>query len=348
MKIKVFFAADGDCLLLTSADGHHVLVDGGRTRSFEQHTRPVLQDLVDSGHAIDLVVVSHIDADHISGVISLLKDVSAWAVYDYQIGEGRNPTFPQPARPRPPEIKGLWHNSWRAQLRDLAGPITAFAGRVSAAMELVPTAATNLPASAQGVLASVTDLAESIADGVNLLKLVEDETPIPHNAGFGKLVLLRDPMHVESVGATTLKVIGPMEQHLRRLRAEWQKWLEHQLGAVQPQPDPVVGAGISGRHLAGGELTTAFGLSIDEAESVLASIAAATEILEKTDAARVTPPNRASITLLAEENGKTCLLTGDAAEDELLAGLAAAGCFPDGAAFRCDVLRSNTTAPSTT
>jgi hypothetical protein len=52
----------------------------------------------------------------------------------------------------------------------------------------------------------------------------------------------------------------------------------------------------------------------------------------------VTPPNRASITLLAEEDGRTCLLTGDAAEDELCDGLRAAGHLADGP-FRCDVLK---------
>ena len=96
MKLKVFFASDGDCLLLTSGDGHHVLIDGGRKGSFEEQTRPLLRDMT----AIDLVVVTHIDADHISGVISLLEDVAAWAVHDFQVSEGGNPTFREPGRPR--------------------------------------------------------------------------------------------------------------------------------------------------------------------------------------------------------------------------------------------------------
>ena len=127
MKLKVFFAGDGDCLLLTSGDGHHVLIDGGRRGSFERQTRPLLRDMAASDTAIDLVVVSHIDADHVSGIISLLEDVAAWAVHDFQVNEGGNPTFPAPGRPRPSAIGGLWHNSWRDQLGDLAGPIEALA-----------------------------------------------------------------------------------------------------------------------------------------------------------------------------------------------------------------------------
>ena len=71
---------------------------------------------------------------------------------------------------------------------------------------------------------------------------------------------------------------------------------------------------------------------------MLASIATAAEIIERTNPARVTLPNRASITLVAEEDGRTCLLTGDVAEEELLEGLTAAGRL-DGGPFHCDVLK---------
>ena len=53
----------------------------------------------------------------------------------------------------------------------------------------------------------------------------------------------------------------------------------------------------------------------------------------------MTPPNRASITLLVEEAGRTLLLTGDAAEEEILEGLTAAGHLSDGAPFWCDVVK---------
>lgn len=316
MKLKVFFAGDGDCLLLTSGDGRHVLIDGGRRGSFERQTRPLLHDMAASDTAIELVVVSHIDADHISGVISLLEDLAAWAVHDFQVNEGRNPTFPEPARPRPPEIGGLWHNSWRAQLGDLAGPIEALAATVSEAMELAAPGAATGSGAARRAIESVTDLAESIPDGIRLMRLVDDQTPISRNASFGsKLVRLRRPVHTQQVGTTTLTVLGPSEKHLRRLRDDWRDWLERQ------------------RQPAGGGPT-----SVDEAQAVLGSIATAAEIIERTNPARVTPPNRASITLLAEEDGRTCLLTGDAAEEELLEGLSAAGRLANGP-FRCDVLK---------
>ena len=58
MKLKVFYAADGDCLLLTSGDGHHMLVDGGRSGTFETLTNPVLQEFQAAGEATSPPITS--------------------------------------------------------------------------------------------------------------------------------------------------------------------------------------------------------------------------------------------------------------------------------------------------
>lgn len=339
MKLEVFFARDGDCLLLTSADGRHILVDGGRSDSFETETRPVLQGLADAGTPLDLVVVSHIDADHISGIISLLQDVAAWEVHDFQVNEGNNPNFPKPARPRPPQIHGLWHNSWRAQLSDLAGPVSALAEQLSEAIELAPARAEQTTGTAQIAVASITDLAESISDGIQLVSLADGQTPVVRNKGFAnKLVRLRDPVQRRRFGRITLTVLGPTEEHLKELREEWRDWLERTLGQRRP---PGGGPGSQDGHGLGLDDLQFAGrpTSVAEAEALITAIGAAAEIIVKSNSARVTPPNRASITLLAEEDGKTCLLTGDAAEDEILEGLTAAGRLAADKPFRCDIVK---------
>lgn len=347
MRLRVFFASDGDCLLLTSADGRHVLVDGGRSGTFREDTRPHLDELAAADQPLDLLVVSHVDADHISGVISLLEEVAAWEVYDHQVGEGQNPSFPSPRTPRPPRILGMWHNSWRAQVKDLEGPISAFASQVSEALELAGQTVGNQGGAARLALDSVGGLAESIADGVTLLRLVDDETPIARNDAFGNgLVLLRDPVHVEQVGTTTLRVIGPAEHHLKRLRDEWRDWLERQPASTRRDP------GRAGTRGTGEEsVASTLPMSPPEARAVVRDLVAAAAaadvaapsvapaIIEKTRPSAVTPPNRASITLLAEEDGRTLLLTGDAAEEEILEGLEAAGCLVDGDPFWCDVVK---------
>jgi hypothetical protein len=342
MKLEVFFAKDGDCLLLTSADGRHILVDGGRSTSFESQTRPVLQGLADDGTPLDLVVVSHIDADHISGILTLLEDVAVWEQHDFQVNEGNNPSFPKPKRPRPPEIRGLWHNSWRAQLGDLAGPISALAQQVSEAIELAPRSDAASEGPARIALTSIADLAESITDGIDLISLVDDKTPIPRNKGFkNNLVRLRKPVQRKRFGSLTLTVLGPTEEHVKKLQKEWRDYIEDLGGSgrqARPRGDGQGSA--DGQGLGLDELLLAGPpTSVGEAEALISSIGNAAEIIAKSNSAKVTPPNRASITLLAEEAGRTCLLTGDAAEDEIIEGLEAAGRLTDGGPFRCDVVK---------
>lgn len=339
MKLKVFYASDGDCLLLTSSDGHCALIDGGRGSSFREGAWPEFEALAKAKQAIDLVVVSHIDADHISGILWLMKTVAAWAVYDYQTTDGGNRTFPEPAITRPPEIKNLWHNSWRAQLGDLAGPIEAYVNQVNDGLATAAFDRSAASPEAVDMIDALEGLAESIPEGIELLRIVDNDTPVPRNKTFKDLVLLQRPLHVEKLGSARLTVIGPARKHLERLQKEWRKWLSTPAGraAARTQPPDVRGPGL-GLGLGGTDVLTAGAVEPTHGEQLVASLAAAAEIIAETDPTNVTPPNRASITLLAEEGRRTCLLTGDAAEEEILEGLEAAGRIVNGR-FWCNVVK---------
>lgn len=69
-------ASEGDCLLLSYGDPlkpSHVLIDGGRKADYPR-LKNKLRELARAGGFIELLVVTHIDADHIEGVLSLLND----------------------------------------------------------------------------------------------------------------------------------------------------------------------------------------------------------------------------------------------------------------------------------
>lgn len=72
----MFTARDGDALLL-SYEGlggrRHVLVDGGRQETYAV-LRPALARIADAGERIELLVLTHIDADHIGGLLELIRD----------------------------------------------------------------------------------------------------------------------------------------------------------------------------------------------------------------------------------------------------------------------------------
>jgi hypothetical protein len=112
-KIEMLPAAHGDGLLVTygaPGDLYHVLIDGGpyyayRSKKFvERKTLSRrIQELVDAGGRLELLVITHIDADHIEGPIKLLANRS----------------------PRP-EIQDVWFNAWQhlsPQPDDRLGPV---------------------------------------------------------------------------------------------------------------------------------------------------------------------------------------------------------------------------------
>ena len=81
MKIKAFEGASGDCVLLTSSNGRNILVDGGLVKrhfgtvlSYQYNVAPEMAAMRDRGEKLDLVCVSHVDQDHIGGILAMLND----------------------------------------------------------------------------------------------------------------------------------------------------------------------------------------------------------------------------------------------------------------------------------
>jgi beta-lactamase superfamily II metal-dependent hydrolase len=77
LTLHILPAQDGDCLLLQTKaeDGQSfaMLVDGGRGASYTSW-KPYLNMLLGSRAVIDLLVVTHIDADHIEGILKFFDD----------------------------------------------------------------------------------------------------------------------------------------------------------------------------------------------------------------------------------------------------------------------------------
>jgi beta-lactamase superfamily II metal-dependent hydrolase len=72
LRMTMYPALDGDCLLLTwgnSAKLWHMIIDLGRGATYKR----IRSDLKALGE-IELLVISHVDADHIAGVIPLIRE----------------------------------------------------------------------------------------------------------------------------------------------------------------------------------------------------------------------------------------------------------------------------------
>lgn len=76
-SIKVFPAANGDCFLIKikgETGIKHILIDGGKGELCHSKLKDAFQNLEKNNQRIDLLIVTHIDDDHIGGIIKLYQD----------------------------------------------------------------------------------------------------------------------------------------------------------------------------------------------------------------------------------------------------------------------------------
>lgn len=103
-RIDLLPAENGDCLWIeygSAADPHRVIIDGGTTRSYPALRSRIL-NLNLKQPQIELLVITHVDLDHIGGAVKLLQDRELRVRYD-----------------------DIWFNGYRhlVQAADMLGPV---------------------------------------------------------------------------------------------------------------------------------------------------------------------------------------------------------------------------------
>src|SRR5215208_1306197 len=227
MKLQVFQSDEGDCLLVTGKDGRRILCDGGMAAAFRTHVAANIAKIPKT-EKIDVVYVSHIDSDHISGILEMMNNAVAWKVHDYQ-KKNVDPDHEEPEVPRPPKIANIWHNAFHDQVGDNTGEIED----MLAASALV-LSGSNLPDRKEQAKIN-QNLATSTREAILLTRRVGDgQLGIPVNKpAAGKLMLVRDSKKAIQLGGMSMFIIGPFDEDLKKLRKEWNAWLTKNKAALQ-------------------------------------------------------------------------------------------------------------------
>lgn len=77
VKVKIFPASYGDCFLLSINDKEkhiNILIDGGFNETYYNYLKNEMLKLKEKQEKLDIVINTHIDSDHIKGLICFLKD----------------------------------------------------------------------------------------------------------------------------------------------------------------------------------------------------------------------------------------------------------------------------------
>jgi hypothetical protein len=327
MKLTLLPSDGGDCILVES-DGIAILADGGMTSSYNAEARAFLGGWKKrTRKSLDLVYVSHVDSDHISGVLQYLEDLVEWRLHKHRVTT--DPQHTPPPFPEPPSAKRIWHNAFKALVPDVAEDVgTMLASRANALTSNARSLPDGNPAADPmlGLAAEYRNLANSIPEAVKVSRrIADDQLGIPLNGEFGKkLAMIRGktPIRLKSNSKLEIRVIGPAKEDVEKLQTFWHKWLQHSdnqssvgnlLDWLDDNRDALPG----------------LGTSIDD------------RLGKRSE---VTKPNLASLMLLLEEKraGKppiSVVMTGDGHCDDVLAGLTHHGRISDGAGLHVDVLK---------
>jgi beta-lactamase superfamily II metal-dependent hydrolase len=322
MKIQIFPSGSGDCLLVTSRDGRRLLADAGMPDAYDAFISKPLSRLRDAGEKIDVAYVSHVDRDHIGGVLKLLDDEVKWRAFEHS--QSRGGRMRQPKVPRPPAVEQIWHNAFLEDI-ERTEAVDIGAALASSADILSGLNAAMLDPAAASIADAARMLSLSVGDAIEVnWRIGADQLDIPLNPDFGGELMTARPDVPISVGSLTVRVLGPTATELRKFRRNWIEWLRKsqvqidRLKRRHQRDADAIGTAVSPRALA--ELSREFALAAVETD--------------------VTPPNLASLVLLVEEeDGRRLLLTGDAGDESLLRYLAASNMLDADGGMEVDVLK---------
>jgi hypothetical protein len=223
-------ARKGDCMLLhfgTADEPALAVIDGGPAGVYQPHLKPRLLEIRNArgvGDAeqlpVDLLMVSHVDDDHIRGILDLTREEL----------ERMNAQEPLLLR-----VMSFWHNSFDAIIDHTPDELTATfknkfgeaaAGGGALSDDAVREVEEESDADPEVVRSGLKVLA-SIAQGFRL-RLDAEALEYPSNPDFdGKLILAREgAAPVDAGGGLTLTVVGPMHAELVELHEKHVEWLE--------------------------------------------------------------------------------------------------------------------------
>jgi hypothetical protein len=216
LSFDVRRARKGDCSILhfgTPDEPGLILTDGGPSQVWKPQLKPRLAQIREARNVdddqplpVDLMMLSHIDDDHINGILELTGELVTAA----NAGE-----------PLPLKIRQLWHNSFDDIIGDtpneLLASVTAAYGAAGLSGEL----------DSEGFAAGTAQVLASVEQGIHLRDDAR-RLNLPINKAFdGKLVKADGKTKAVDMGkGLKMTVVGPMKQELLNLQKEHDAFLK--------------------------------------------------------------------------------------------------------------------------
>jgi len=203
------------------------MIDGGPRGVYNPHLKPRIRKIreareiaTDKPLQVEMIMISHVDDDHIQGILDLTSDLITANL------EHRAPLV---------QAFGFWHNSFEDVIGQIpqqleaslaSSPVTASVGGAPPSLEL-DLDLDDKDEDEETIVSTMKVLA-SVKQGQQLRSDVLNKLEVPLNAEFdGQLIMAQENGEALDMGnGLTLKVVGPMLLELKRLQEDHQKWLK--------------------------------------------------------------------------------------------------------------------------
>jgi hypothetical protein len=221
LTLEALRAKHGDSLLLHWGDADDpklIVIDGGPRGVFRQFLEPRLAEIAEERDVdrlpVEILMVSHIDDDHVAGVLDLTKKLRREA------DAGDDLSY---------DVRTLWHNSFDDIVGENAGALE------SAARDGISTASTTEEVPAEVLRSHPGALVLASVRQGRQLRDDAETLGLRVNAGDGEPFVARgtDGDRHELGGGLTLHLLGPLQEDLDAFQEEWDREITR-LGVAQP------------------------------------------------------------------------------------------------------------------
>lgn len=198
IKLYVIQARFGDCLLLEYGEttSQFILMDGGPSRNYKEQVKPALTKLLGDA-PLEAVIISHVDNDHIIGVLDLLVDLK------YQRDAGQKEFV---------SIHQLWFNSFKN---------TIDSGDLETRIKSI-----NTIAGVNGLRMQEMSMAvNGIKEGHQVMSVARFlDIPVNPDTIHGYYIggAEKQTFHKDNLKIT---VVGPATNNLEQLQKKWEEWI---------------------------------------------------------------------------------------------------------------------------
>jgi beta-lactamase superfamily II metal-dependent hydrolase len=202
LKLRIVQAKFGDCLIVeygSEKKPKYMLIDGGPGGVYTDFLRGELVAIKKRGGSIELMVLSHIDGDHIVGLLEFLEELKENSADEV---EGLI------------EVKDLWVNTFSQTVsrgNNIKQALMSMLKNVNNLSSTIPSG----DLAVQSILQGDTLRRNAILLNIPINRIVDNEI-ITYDS-------LSSPFPLDNL---TITIIGPNQENLDKLRKEWTEWIK--------------------------------------------------------------------------------------------------------------------------